>query len=225
MASFTPEQLTEIIREHSLWIASSYKEGHRANLSGANLSGANLSGAKLSGAKLREANLNGADLSGADLSGADLSWAHLKEANLSRANLSEANLSRANLIGADLRGANLSVANLREADLRAANLSWANLSGANLTEAILDNSLWTEAQTPFPIWNFQLGKHLAVATPTHLYIGCKSFTWDEWETKIEKIGRWATYSPREIARYIAFVQVARKEMQEETKVLAPDADK
>ena len=235
MASFTPEQLTQVIREHSLWIGSGHREGCRANLSGANLSGANLSGANLSWANLSWANLIGANLIGADLSGADLSGANLIGAYLIGANLRGAHLIGANLSGANLSGAGLRGANLRRADLSGANLIGANLIGADLigadligadlSGAILNNSLWTEAQTPFPIWNFQLGKHLAVATPTHLCIGCKSFTWEEWETRVEEIGRGATYSPREIARYIAFIQVARKEMQEETKALAPDADK
>ena len=164
MASFTPEQLTEIIREHSLWINSGYKEGKRANLRGANL---------------RRADLIGANLIGANLSGA-------------------------NLIGANLSGANLSWADLSLANLRGANLSRADLGGAKL-----NNSLWTEAQTPFPIWNFQLGKHLAVATPTHLCIGCESLTWDEWETGVEEIGQRERYSAEEIGRYRILIKAIR----------------
>jgi hypothetical protein len=110
--TYTPEQITEIVRLHGLWWRDE-AGGVRANLRGANLSDANLSGANLRGANLRGANLRGANLSDADLSGANLIGANLRGANLS-----DANLRGANLIGANLRGANLS-----DADLRGANLS------------------------------------------------------------------------------------------------------
>ena len=166
MASFTPEQLTQVIREHSLWIGSGHREGKMANLSGANLSGANLSGA---------------------------------------------NLREANLIVANLRGANL-----RGADLILANLSWANLRGADLTEAKLNNSLWTEAQTPFPIWNFQLGKHLAVATPTHLCIGCVCLPWQEWLINLQAVGIRHDYTQAQIDSYRHYIELTHRLIQEVT---------
>jgi hypothetical protein len=72
----TPEELTEILRLHALWLKYD-PTGVRADLSGADLSGANL----------RNADLSGADLSGANLRGADLRGANLRNANLSGANL------------------------------------------------------------------------------------------------------------------------------------------
>ena len=65
MKRYTPEELSEVLRLHLLWLWDE-EEGVRANLSGSNLSRSNLSGADLSGA-----NLSGADLFRANLSGAN----------------------------------------------------------------------------------------------------------------------------------------------------------
>jgi len=114
MRKISKEELSEILKQHNIWLESEYTMGSRADLYGADLSEANL----------RDADLKGADLSGADLSGADLS----------HADLSEAALSGANLYKADLSWACISKANLYRADLSEANLSGANLSGADLFE-------------------------------------------------------------------------------------------
>ena len=74
MATYSPDELKEILRLHRLWRFNE-ESGSRANLSGADLS---------------RADLSRADLSWANLSGADLSWANLSRADLSRANLSGA---------------------------------------------------------------------------------------------------------------------------------------
>ena len=52
MKTFTPEQLTEILRKHSLWLKGE-EGGEKADLSGSDLSGSNLSGSNLSGSNLR----------------------------------------------------------------------------------------------------------------------------------------------------------------------------
>ena len=101
MRKISKEELSEILKQHKIWLESDRKLGSRADLSGADLSRANLS----------EADLSGADLSYGDLEGANLHYAKLYHANLSGANLSAANLE-----GADLEGANLSGANLSGAD-------------------------------------------------------------------------------------------------------------
>ena len=110
MRKISKEELSEILKQHSIWLESDHTLGSRADSSGAELS---------------EANLYRANLSRANLS----------RANLSKANLFRANLLEANLSEADLEGANLSNADLSEANLSEANLSEANLSGVNLSEA------------------------------------------------------------------------------------------
>ena len=67
----TPEQLTEALRLHALYLAGD-PGGIRANLTGANLQGANLRDANLHGANLQDANLRGAYLQGANLHGANM---------------------------------------------------------------------------------------------------------------------------------------------------------
>jgi hypothetical protein len=136
MKTFTPEELSEIIRLHGLYAVGDLA-GCRANLSCANLTDANLTDANLTRANLTDANLTRANLSGANLSGANLSRAYLSGANLTRANLTDANLTRANLTRANLTDANLTDANLTRANLTRANLTDANLTRANLTDANL----------------------------------------------------------------------------------------
>jgi len=47
MRKFTAGELCKILKEHEIWIATDWKEGEKADLSGANLRGADLDGAKL----------------------------------------------------------------------------------------------------------------------------------------------------------------------------------
>ncbi|MEN6533994.1 MAG: pentapeptide repeat-containing protein [Bryobacteraceae bacterium] len=86
MNRYTPEELQEVLRLHTLWVRGE-DGGERANLWGANLWGADLQGADLQGADLWGADLRGADLRGADLWGADLQGADLQGADLQGANL------------------------------------------------------------------------------------------------------------------------------------------
>jgi len=101
LRKFTPEELTEILRKHKMWLKGE-KGGERANLTHADLSGANLTDANLTDANLTHANLSGANLSGAKLSCANLSGADLTHADLSHANLSGADLTHADLSHANL---------------------------------------------------------------------------------------------------------------------------
>ena len=113
------QELTELIRQHEVWINSVLDpdkkiSGGRANLQGADLSGYDLNGVNLScatltdskmvGTLLRGANLSRARLENADLQGADLTGARLKKANLQGADLREADLTDAYLEGAILKG-------------------------------------------------------------------------------------------------------------------------
>ena len=66
MERYTPEQITEVLRLHKLWLDDE-EGGVRANLVRANLDGANLVRANLYGANLDGANLDGANLDGANL--------------------------------------------------------------------------------------------------------------------------------------------------------------
>jgi len=67
----TPEQLSEILKEHDKWLKDS-SQGKRADLRSADLRSANLSAANLRSADLRSANLRSADLRSANLSSANL---------------------------------------------------------------------------------------------------------------------------------------------------------
>jgi hypothetical protein len=160
MKVYTKEELKEILEKHSLWIKD-HPQGEKADLTGANLTGADLRWADLTEANLTRANLRGADLREANLRWADLTGANLAGADLREANLTEANLTRANLAGADLREANL---------------RWADLTGANLAGAIGNND---------QIKIIQTGKYTVVWTKDKIWIGCKSFTLEEWKNKTE----------------------------------------
>ena len=121
-------ELKEILRLHSLWLANE-PCGVRADLNGAELRGADLRCADLRCADLRDADLRVANLSGADLRGADLRGADLSLADLSGADLSGANLSLADLRWANLSGADLSDADMREAVLyECVGIRWADCS-------------------------------------------------------------------------------------------------
>ena len=84
MKNIIKEELVSILNKHKMWLRN-YREGERADLTGADLRrtdlreayirGADLTGAYLRGADLRGADLRGADLTGADLRGADLTGA------------------------------------------------------------------------------------------------------------------------------------------------------
>ena len=129
MKNIIKEELVSILNKHKMWLRN-YREGERADLTGADLREADLREADLREAYLREAYLKEVDLTGANLIGADLTGA-----NLTGANLREVDLAGANLTGANLTGVNLYGAYLREANLTGADLRGANLTGANLREA------------------------------------------------------------------------------------------
>jgi uncharacterized protein YjbI with pentapeptide repeats len=131
-AIITQDELARILANHKTWLATTGKEGQRADQKGTDLTRAGLRGVNLSGASLFRVNLSGADLRESDLSGA-----YLFDANLSGANLRDANLKDAILFKPDLRGADLRGANLEQAGLTMADLGKANLSGANLQKAYL----------------------------------------------------------------------------------------
>ena len=134
MRNISPEELSEILKNHELWL-NKEGEGERADLSDTNLTCANLEDAKLmyanlSNANLRYANLRYADLSHANLELANLIDTNLKYADLEETNLKYADLRNASLVGADLSYADLEYANLQYADLRRSNLTCANLKNA-----------------------------------------------------------------------------------------------
>lgn len=93
----TENKLKEILDRHKVWLASSGKEGNRANLSQADLRNVDL----------HDVDLRSACLSGANLNHVDLHKADLRDAILYDVNLCCANMAEAKLQGSDLRGANL----------------------------------------------------------------------------------------------------------------------
>jgi hypothetical protein len=162
MKTYTPEELKEVLAEHSKWLRSE-EGGKRADL--------------------RSADLSSADLRSADLRSADLRYANLRYANLSYANLSSADLRYANLRYANLSYANLSSANLRYANLSYANLSYANLSSADLSYADRrDLRLCGVVGNMGVIRSIQLETYEITYTFEVLQIGCERHTIEEWKT-------------------------------------------
>jgi len=159
----------------------------------------------LTGKGGKKADLSDANLSRATLSRADLSCANLVGANLSRATLSRAILSGANLSNANLSNANLSDADLSDADLSGADLSCANLVGADLSRANLSG-----AKTPYPIYQFFIGKFNGVASPHTLRIGCEEHDWDIWLQKYKEIGEKAQFSEQEIDQHYQVIKLYYK---------------
>jgi uncharacterized protein YjbI with pentapeptide repeats len=102
-------------------------------------------------------------------------------------------LSDANLSGADLNGT----------DLRGADLRGANLDGATLVNTDLD----------FKVYQFFLGKRNAVATPDYLQIGCKQFTWEEWDKSYKEVGREAEFTEAEIRLHRKQMTLLAKEFK------------
>lgn len=87
-------EIEEKLREHSLWRASYFREGSRADFSGWNLSGADFQGQDLSGARFRRANLRNTYLvdtvfHGSNFQGADLTGAVMFDTVFRRVDLSE----------------------------------------------------------------------------------------------------------------------------------------
>ena len=112
----------------------------------------------------------------------------------------KADLSDANLVGADLSRADLSCANLVGADLSCANLVGADLSCANLSGA----------KTPYPIYQFFIGKFNGVASPHTLRIGCEEHDWDIWLQKYKEIGEKAQFSEQEIDQHYQVIKLYYK---------------
>jgi len=174
--SQSTEELRKILDAHKKWL-NDEDGGKRANLIGANLIGASLIGASLGGADLRDAYLRDADLGGADLRDADLRGASLSGASLSGASLSGADLRDAYLRDADLRDADLRDADLRGANLIGADLRDADLGGADLRDARLNHSIGDKTY----VKSMQIEEYSIVYTSYRLFIGCKSFSFDEWK--------------------------------------------
>jgi hypothetical protein len=127
-----PPDIPLILEEHKKWLASSGKEGERANLEGLDLSGVDLAEAKLSNANLRNAAFPGANCQGGVFDGSDMRYS-----DVSSGTFVSANLANARLRHADLSFSDLSEANLRGTDLSGARLKGAKLIDTDLTGAIM----------------------------------------------------------------------------------------
>ena len=190
MERYTPEQITEVLRLHKLWLDDE-KGGVRANLVRANLVRANLV----------RANLDGANLYGANLVRANLYGANLVRANLDGANLDGANLDGANLYGANLVRANLYGANLDRANLDGANLDRANLDGANLVRA----KNFSKFISIGPIGS-RYGYTYAYLQEDKIRCGCFTGTLQEFEKAVKKTHK---DQPLHLAGYLAVVAMVK----------------
>ena len=142
------------------------------------------------------------DFSRFDFSGADLTRAVFIECKFDMAVFDKANLSMTQLTYSSFRGTTFRSANLVETKLNHSNFREVNLWFAIVHNVDMRGSTWSEPKdTPFAIYNFSLGKHLAVATPEYLAIGCMQYKWGVWLKGFRRIGRFYHYSEEEIERY------------------------
>lgn len=149
--------LSELLEEHTLWVATAGRAGRQLDLSGYDLHdladlrrfpltairavGANFLGQNLSAAELQSGVFDRSDFRDCRMIEADMRGSDFKYANFSRANLDGARLCplefRSDYGGTRLQCADLTGANLRYVSLRGADLRDCNLKGVDLTGAAL----------------------------------------------------------------------------------------
>jgi uncharacterized protein YjbI with pentapeptide repeats len=132
----TKEQIAEILKQHSLWLATDGRQGERASFFNANCTGANFkyvkgSGVDFSGSILIKANLRKVDFENADF----------KSATLTRAYMPFANFAYANFCAADLE-----YACVRNSSFYAVDLEHAYLKGVNISEAYTEKASLRKVQ-------------------------------------------------------------------------------
>lgn len=142
------------------------------------------------------------DFTGFDFTGMDLTGAVFIGCIFDGAIFEGTKLNRAELFGSRFYGTTFRGADLIETRLGNSDFREVNLDGTILYNVDLRKSTWSNLKDPpFPIYNFSLGKHLAVATPEYLVIGCVQYKWGVWLKSFKKIGRFYRYSEEEIERY------------------------
>jgi uncharacterized protein YjbI with pentapeptide repeats len=146
----SPDQIERMLTEHQLYLATEYRQGHRANFSSADLTARDFSGLNLRGIKTDRAVLKGADFSQAHLQSANLIGAILQEACFDRADLSRARLSGANLVSASLEDACLAKGDMEFALMANAALQGACLGAADMSGAQLDADSGTIGRARHP---------------------------------------------------------------------------
>jgi uncharacterized protein YjbI with pentapeptide repeats len=160
-----PHILTEILRQHKIWLDSEGREGKRANLSSedlrqADLRGADLRSVNMRGAMLDNLDVRGANFEDADLAEASLRYMHAPKVSFQRANFAGTNCEGAVFDGADLsysealsanfahahlQGTFMQAVNLRDANFAQANMSYASLVGASCRGVNLSYTLFNHA--------------------------------------------------------------------------------
>lgn len=153
------EQLTQIFKEHSLWLGD-HLLGRRANLCGADLAhrrvenvslrNAILVDTKFTGATLRNVDLTGAILIGAKFNGAILLETNLTSTRLDNADFSTAIFRDVKLINAFLVRTLMNSAKLFEVDLYLVNFEPSAGSLPNTEDIILPANLETMRYTSSP---------------------------------------------------------------------------
>ena len=149
----------------------------RVCLNYAELNNAKLNNAKLDYAELNYAELDYAELNNAKLNYAKLNYAELYNAELNSAELNSAELNNAELYNAELYNAKLNNAKLNNAELYNTNLNNAELNNVELHNVELHNVKGNMKE----IKNISVDKYHIVFTENILAIGCKTFSYEEWE--------------------------------------------
>lgn len=101
----------------------------------------------------------------------------LAHADLAHADLAHTDLTYADLRGTNLTGADLAHTKLSYAHLRGTILSYADLRGTDLTGV---SSFWGAVGNCSQIKSLQVDTWPVVYTATHMQIGCRLHTLEEW---------------------------------------------
>ena len=151
------KSLSELLKDHTAWVATAGSKGRRLDLSGFDLRGVvgirnycltavkaiggNFLRQNLESIEMQSALLDRADLRDTIMRRADLRGSSLKSSMLARADMSEANLSPLHFSNEEgekwLQRTNLSGSNMRYTVLRGTNLTDAILMGVDLSYAVL----------------------------------------------------------------------------------------
>ena len=154
---------------------------------------------------------NNVDFSRFDFTGMDLRFAKFYYCLFHGTTFTQANLAESKLINSSFRQVSFKNANLTRSILRKSAFLNIDLGGARLDRSDLRESTWADiVDPPFPIYNFSLGKHLAVATPEYLAIGCEQESWYTWLRRFGDIGREHEYTDEEIERYGKVIKLYAK---------------
>lgn len=138
--------LTDIVRDHALWLDSGGQDGRRAHFAGESLEGQDFTGLRLTQANFRGANLTRANFTKADVMQADFSDAVLAAASFQSTQAAGAVFKGVQARGMRITESDLSHSVWHGADASEAELYAGQFMQAELRDAVLDRSQWRLCQ-------------------------------------------------------------------------------